>query len=92
MDSYLAQLKELQKSLNTMCFLQGFTLLGVITIAVLLSGCGTTAEQRAERDAAYIQRNFGPTCEKMGAKTGSAEHRECMLKLYAAEQSQYGRR
>lgn len=53
-------------------------------VAVLLVSCATP-EQRQERIAAHMQRDFAPLCTAAGFTPGSDAHAKCVLDLYKKE-------
>ena len=59
-----------------------------VALTLLLAGCATP-EQRAEEMAAYIAENYGATCVKLGYKTDTDAHRNCMLSMYNTDQVRF---
>jgi len=54
---------------------------------VLLTGCALDPKQREARETAHLK-ELARVCEKVGYGAGSAENKDCVVKLLAAEIAQ----
>ena len=56
----------------------------LLTAAGLLVGCAIDPKQREARETAHF-RELARMCEKVGYAAGSAQNKDCVVKLLAAE-------
>ena len=58
----------------------------LVATAGLLAGCAIDPKQREARETAHF-RELARMCEKVGYAAGSAQNKDCMVKLLAAERT-----
>ena len=61
--------------------------LTILAAASLLVGCALDPKQREARETAHLK-ELARVCEKVGYSAGSAENKDCVVKLLAAEIAQ----